>query len=100
MSKIRTVIESPRYQGVDETITYLFDWSDVGTPTTHAVILKNREGTDVSATCLVGVSSIVSDYVVTPVVGSLIAGEEYRMECKATIAGNVLERVCIIIGET
>ena len=101
MSKIRTVKESPRYQGVDEEITYRFDWTDVGAPSAPAVVLKDHNGVDVTALCMTGAAAIASTYfVVTPVVADLVAGEEYRMECKATVAGNILERVCIIIGET
>jgi hypothetical protein len=99
MSKIRTVIESPRPQGVDEEITYRFNWSDVGTPTVPAVVIKDHNGTDVSALCLTGAPSIVGNYVLTPVVADLVAGEIYRLECKATIGGNILERVCEIVGE-
>lgn len=99
MSKIRTVIESPRYQGVDEHITYRFYWGNVGTPTVPAVVIKDHNDNDVSALCLTGAPSIVGDYVLTPEVGSLVAGEIYRLECTATIGGNILERVCEIVGE-
>lgn len=99
MSKIRTVKESPRYQGVDEAISYRFDFTDIGTPSAPAVVVKNREGTDLSASLLTGAASVVGDYVVCPELGSLVDGEEYRLECKATVAGNILERVCIIVGE-
>lgn len=99
MSKIRTVKESPRYQGVDESITYRFDWSDIGTPITPTVVIKNHYGTDVTTLCITGAATVSGDYVVTGVVAALVDGEEYRLECKATVGGNILERVCIIVGE-
>lgn len=101
MSRIRTVRESPQYQGVDEEITYRFDWTLVGAPTVPTVVIKNHSGVDVSTTCLTGAASIVATYFVqTPTVSDLVAGEVYRLECKATVAGNILERVCEIIAET
>ena len=99
MSKIRTVKESPRYQGVDEEITYRFDWTDVGTPSAPAVVLKDHNGVDVTALCITGAPSAATYYVTTGVVADLVDGEEYRLECKATVGGNILERMCIIIGE-
>ena len=100
MSKIRTVKESPRYQGVDEKITYRFDFTLVGAPSAPAVVIKDRNGVDVTTLCITGAAAVASTYyVVTGVVAALVAGEEYRLECKATVAGNVLERVCVLIGE-
>jgi hypothetical protein len=100
MSKIRTVKESPRYQGVDEEITYRFDWTDIGAPSAPAVVIKNHYGTDVTALCITGAPAVAATYyVVTGVVAALVDGEEYRLECKATVGGNILERMCIIVGE-
>jgi len=100
MSKIRTVKESPRHQGVDEEITYRFDWTDVGIPSAPAVVIKDHLGVDVSLLCLTGAAAVVATYyVTTPEVADLVDGEEYRLECKATVGGNILERMCIIIGE-
>lgn len=99
MTQPRDVTESPVNQGIDEEIAYRFDWSAVGTPTSPSVKLYDEDYTDVSSTKLSGSPGVVGDVVTTPVVKSLAAGTRYRLECKVTISGNVLEAFCVIVGE-
>lgn len=100
MTSTRRVDESPIYQGEDESIAYIFEWAAVGTPTTPAVAIKERDTlTDKSATMLSGSASVVGTTVVTPLVTALAAGTVYRLECKTTISGNIYEAWCEIIAE-
>lgn len=98
---VRSVVESPLAQGEDERIAYGFDWAEVGTPGGPAVVLKDMTagGVDVSATKLSGAASVDGDVVVTPKVIELEPGTKYRLECKVTIGGNVLEAYVEIFGE-
>lgn len=102
MSTIREVTESPLAQGIDEEIAYRFNWTAIGTPTSPTVKLYDvtlEVYTDVSSTKLVGSPSVAGDYVTTPVVKTLESGKRYRLECKVTVNGNLLEAYCFIVGE-
>jgi hypothetical protein len=95
----RKVTESPIGQGADEEVYYRFAFANWGTPSSPTVVIKDSDGTDQSSTCLTGSPVVATTYVTTPKVHSLTAGEVYRLECKATISGSVLEAWCEIQGE-
>ena len=100
MTTRRHVRQNPIYQGEDEQISYNFDWTNIGTPASATVVLKDANGTNVSGTNLSGSASIAGAVVSTPLVISLTAGTKYRLECKVTISGNVFERYVDIYAET
>jgi len=98
----REVEESPIRQGVDEKISYSFDWEILGTPTNPVVKLydiTDGEYTDVTSTKLLGLPSIFENLVLTPKVKSLTNKKHYSLECMADINGNTLETYCHIICE-
>ena len=99
MRSPREVTGSPVYQGEDESITYTFDWSAVGTPTSPVVALKDPQGRDKSSVNLGGSASVVGDAVITPLVTGLIKENVYRLECQVTKDGQVYEAYCRIIAE-
>lgn len=97
----RVIKEDPIYQGVDEEITYTLDtepWG--GTPTVVSVVVKNKAGEDVSATVLDGSASVASDVITLPVLESLTAEMQYRLEIKFTSGGSVEEAWATVIGQT
>ena len=99
---IRRVVESPKVMGEDESISFIFKWGDIGTPGAPACAVKgwvNNAWVDYSSTCLSGSASVVGTTVVTPLVTGLTAGVQYRLECKATISGNIFERYLEINAE-
>lgn len=98
----RKVDESPIKQGVDESISYNFEWKKLGTPTSPIVKIYDitDDGyTDVSSTNLLGSPSIVDTLVLTPKVKALVNKSHYSLECKVNINGNTLESSCNIICE-
>ena len=87
---IREATNSPLTQSPTERIKYIFDFAEWGTPTLPTVKLWNTDDEspeDVSATKLIGVSTIIDDTVKTPTVISLVAGSRYRLVCEAVIDG-------------
>ena len=89
------------YQGADEQIAYTLTTTPWGnTPTSVAVVLKNSAGTDVSSTCLSGSASVSGDVITTPIVKSLTADAQYRLEIKFTISGNIVETWANLFGQT
>lgn len=98
---IREVEESPKGQGYREQVAYTFDWADIGTPTAPSVKLFDPTYRDVSSTQLSGSASVVSDTVITPLVlfseGDI--EKEFRLECEATIGGNLLILYCRVVVE-
>ena len=87
----RQVIESPVYQGADESIAYAFDFSALGTPTSPAVKLETKpDKTDVSSTKLSGSASVTGSTVTTPKVTGLTAGSSYVLTATVTISGNTM----------
>lgn len=98
----REVEESPIKQGVDEKISYAFDWEILGTPTEPVIKLYDitDDGyTDVTSTNLLGSPSIFEKLVLTPKVKSLKDKKHYSLECMVNINGNTLETFCHIICE-
>lgn len=100
MTVSRKIIESPLIQGSDEQISYTLTTTPWGSsPGSVTVVIKDANGTDVSATCLSGSASVSGDVITTPKVIGLTPGSKYRMEIKFTISGNVLEAWAEIWGE-
>lgn len=85
-------------QGRNEQVAYSFDFSDDGTPSSPAVALY-LNGVDVTATCMPGTPVISGDSVITPAVVGLTPGKQYRLECRATISGNIFEPYLLINAE-
>lgn len=99
----REWVESPMPQGVDEEIVYSVDISKWGnSPTSISVVVKNEAGTDVTTTVMPsGAPSTPNPLTIQlPVMKSLTAGAEYRVEVKFTSGGQVLECYGMIRGET
>jgi hypothetical protein len=96
----RRIQESPLYQGVDEQIAYTLTTTPWGSsPSSVSVVIKNAAGTDVSATCLSGSASVNGNIITTPVVKSLTADAQYRLEIKFTCSGNIFEVWADIYGQ-
>ena len=88
------VEETGLKQGADEQIAYTLTTTPWGTsPSSVSVTAydKSNEYADVSSTVLSGSASATNDVITTPVVKSLTAGNDYRIEIKFTTGGNVME---------
>ena len=98
---IRETKESPVVQGVDERIAYTLTTTPWGSsPGTLSCALKTLPGlVDVSAAKLTGSTTASGDVITSPVVFGLASGQQYRLEFKFTISGNVFEAYVIINGE-
>jgi hypothetical protein len=99
---IRVANESPKKQGVDETIAYLVDttnWPGTGAISAEADVLKDEAGDDVSGTYLSGSTTASGSDITTRAVAGLVAGHRYRMEVKWTQNSNIFETWWIIEGE-
>lgn len=101
----REVNESPRTQGIDESIGYILDtakWG--GSPSSPVVQLSDISAlieVDVSSTKLVGTPLASANTITTPRVTGLLAGRRYRMDIRWTApTGSVIEAFCILIGES
>jgi hypothetical protein len=100
MTSSREVTGSPKYQGVDESKAYTFDWSAIGTPGVGATVaIKNDALIDKTTACITGAATIVGNTVVTGLVHGLTAGQSYRLECKVTISGAIYEAFLVIHGQ-
>jgi len=92
-------IFGPIYQGINERIAYIFDWEQIGEPTSPLVTLMIDQ-TWVSASANFSGSVIVSGcQVMTPLVCTLSSGSTYRLSCRSIIGGNTYEVYGTIIGE-
>ena len=88
----RKIIESPLKQGADEQIYYTLTTTPWGSsPSAITIVLKTAAGADVSATNLVGSSSVNGNIITTPLVSGLTAATSYRLEIKFTVSQNVVE---------
>lgn len=98
---IRETKESPLTQGIDERIAYTLTTTPWGSsPSSVSCALKTLPGlVDVSAAKLSGSASATGDVITSPIVFGLASGQQYRLEWKFTISGNVLEAYMIINGE-
>ena len=105
MGSLREVRESPLRQGTDERIAYVFDYTDIGTPSTDVsstdsfVLLDVNANSDVSATKLSGSGSVSGYEVTSPLVISLTAGTQYKLTSKVVISGNTVSSFALITGE-
>lgn len=96
----RTVIESPLYQGENESIGYRLDtgpWG--GTPTSPVITILNNLNEDVTTDLTAGSESVSGNYVTYRAVQSLSRDEIYKMLLRFTSSGNVFEALCTLIGQ-
>ena len=105
MSAIRQAIEGIQYQGADEQIAYTITATPWGsTPTsTSAKIYSYAPATDAytdtTSTNMTGSTSVSGDVITLPVIKSLTAGTQYRVEVQFTSSGNIFEPYFIIQAE-
>ena len=93
MSVRLQVKETGLKQGQDEQISYSLTTTPWGsTPSDVAVTAyEGSSFTVVTDTVLSGSPSVNGDVITTPIVKSLTAGKEYRIEIKFTVGGNIME---------
>ncbi len=97
----REIIESPLYQGEDESIAYSLTTTPWGSsPTSIVVTAFELDGTDVSSTVLSGSASVTNDVITMPAIVSLTDGKVYRIEVKFTDSdGNIWEPYFYVNGQ-
>lgn len=85
----REVKNSPIIQGYRESTPYVFDWGEMGTPSSPSVTLYDPECTDKTSTQISGSSSVVGNKVLTGQVSfsSGDIGKVFRLDCDATVGG-------------
>jgi hypothetical protein len=97
---VREANQSPVVQGTDETIAYIFDFSNWGTPSSgSSTLLNTRTNTDVSSSCLTGTVSITDNQVTTKSVHALTKNNRYKLLCTVTIGANTESAYCFIDAE-
>lgn len=85
---IREVTEGPQVQGEDETITYTVTTSNwASLPASESMVVKNRDGVDVTSTVTSGSMSVASDVITLKPISRLVAGERYTVEVQFTAGG-------------
>ena len=97
---IREFTNSPKTQGEDEIRAYKVDtdpWG--GYDSDAAVVLKDSDGEDVSVTNLTGAPSEAGGVITTPLVHSLTAEENYRIEVFWVYDGNTQEAFGFLMAE-
>lgn len=99
MDKVRQIEGLPQPQGEDEEVTYTLDVTEVGSNPSNVSVVVKRNGVDVSGDVLDGTATVSGNIITLPVIASLEAGFDYRVEVKFTLNGNVLEAYGIIVGE-
>lgn len=88
MSDIREVKEGPQPQGEDEKLTYDITSTPWGSsPSDTSMVVKDGDGTDVTATVTSGSMGGSGDVIVLMPIDSLTAGIRYRVEVKFTCGG-------------
>lgn len=93
----RRIKESPLYQGEDEQVAYSLTTTPWGSsPTNVSVVVKDEDGNNVTSSVTSGNASVVGDVITLPMIQGLTAGEDYRVEIKFTIGGNVMETWVVI----
>jgi len=100
----REVKQGQLRQGVDELIARTIDttaWSSSAPTVTGIVAYDITDGarTDVSATVLVGSSSVLGNVITLPLLWALTNGRTYRVEVKFTSGGNTFEPYMIVKAE-
>lgn len=95
MTATRKFKNTPIDQGEDEIVAYTVDtsvWPGTGDPGTITVVIKDRDGTDQTATNLSGSASNSGDVITTPVVTGLkTGGSPYQLEVQWVKQSNTLE---------
>ena len=83
---IREIAEGRQVQGEDEIITYTLTTTNwASDPTSSSMVVKDSNGTDVTATVATGSTSEAGDVITLKAIGSLVAGESYRVEVQFTV---------------
>lgn len=99
----REVQESPKQQGPDEKLHYIFDFTPWGitAPTDPVVqMLDAKTLADVSSTVLSGTATVSGAQVTTPLVQSLTAKQRYILTCQVSQGDEVAEAYCSIIADS
>ena len=100
----REVLGSPATQGQDERIAYSIDFAAWGVTSPTGIVFaaydKTLDYLDVTATVLAATTGSVAGSVVTlPLLVALVAGHEYRVECKVVGGGQTVEAYLRVIAE-
>lgn len=98
----RKVVESPLPQGEDEIIAYLLETANfpgTGAITSQVDVIKDEQDSDVSATNLIGSTSVSGSVITSRQVTSLKRKINYRMEMQWVQNGNTYEAFWIIEAE-
>jgi len=97
----RKIIESPIYQGADETITYTLTTTPWGSsPTAPVLTVKNDAGADVTSTVAPsGSTTATGDVITLKPISGLTAGTRYRMEIRFTLGVSVFETFADLIAQ-
>lgn len=96
----RRIRESPIYQGVDERIAYTLTTTPfASSPSSPVMTIKDIDGEDVTSDYISGSASVSGDVITTPIIISLTAGVQYRMEIQFVSSGNTWEAWCDLRGE-
>ena len=109
MASLREVKESPLRQGSDERIAYIFDYTDLCTSSSDTStdvsstdsfqLYDMTNSADVTSTKLTGSGSVSTVYVTSPLVISLVAGDDYKLTSKVVISTNTVSAYALIKGE-
>ncbi len=104
MSLIRHVKEGTQHQGVDEQIVYTITttpWGSTPTSPTSKIFSYSSTGvfSDTTSTNMTGSCSVAGDIISLPLIKSLVADTNYRVETQFTISGNLFECYFNIQGE-
>lgn len=85
----REVVEGPQIQGEDEKITYTITTTPWGSsPTDVSMVVKDKDGTDVTSTVTSGSISVAGDVITLKPIDSLTTtGTRYRVEVQFTCGG-------------
>ena len=82
---IREVVEGRQTQGEDEKITYTITTTNwASSPTSPAMVVKNKKGTDVSTTVTSGTISATGDVITLKPINALVSDESYKVEVQFT----------------
>jgi len=101
----REVVESPLFQGADETIVYKITttpWaSNITTLSSKIYSYSFADGsyTDVTSANMTGSTTSSGDVVTLPAIAGLSANIRYRVEVKFSSSGNTFEPYFWIYGQ-
>lgn len=101
--KSREVVEGIQIQGVDEQIAYkIITTSWASNPVVTGIVaydITDGDRNDVSTLVIPGVASTTGDIITLPLLKSLIAEHQYRVEVKFTSSGNTYECYFVVHAE-